>query len=53
MHLPVLGVLGCLVLAKQRGLIPEVRPWIEDLRTKAGFRVSEELVRAVLVRAEE
>jgi predicted nucleic acid-binding protein len=53
MNLPVMGVLGCLVDAKQRGLIPEVRQWLEALRVKAGFRVSDELIQAILRIANE
>lgn len=44
----VVGVLGVLVEAKQKGLLPAVRPVLEDLLEKAGFRISADLYRRVL-----
>ncbi|MEH2408768.1 DUF3368 domain-containing protein [Nostoc sp.] len=37
------GLLGILLVAKHRGLIPIVKPVIDDLMTEAGFRVSIQL----------
>lgn len=38
------GTIGTLIAAKKRGLVPEVSPLLDDLRT-AGFRMSEDLYR--------
>ncbi len=43
-----LGLVGILVLAKQRGLLPTVRPSLDALRDLAGFRLSAELIQRVL-----
>jgi len=48
-----LGVLGILLLAKQRELLPEVRTSLDALRQQAGFYVTEDLYRQVLVAAGE
>ena len=50
--LRVAGVLGLLVLSKQRGLIPTLRPQIESL-LRVGFRADPDLVERVLRRAGE
>lgn len=49
----VIGALGILVEAKKKGLIPVVRPALDDLLTKAGFRITRSLFDAVLRAAEE
>lgn len=49
----VVGVLGVLLVAKRRGLIPAVRPIIEALTGEAGFRASARLVSEVLQAAGE
>ena len=49
----VVGVLGVLVEAKQKGLIPAVRPLLDDLVALAGFRISPELHRRVIEAAGE
>ncbi|MBG1266451.1 DUF3368 domain-containing protein [Nostoc sp. WHI] len=36
-------LLGILLVAKHRGLIPAVKPVIDDLMTEAGFRASLQL----------
>ena len=46
------GLLGVLLLAKQRGLVTDVRPILEQLMSQ-GFRVSSELARTVLHNAGE
>lgn len=43
------GVIGVLIEAKRRGVLPEVRPLLDALRDQAGFRVSERLYERVLV----
>jgi predicted nucleic acid-binding protein len=47
------GLLGSLVACKARGLIPAVRPVIEDLRDLAGFWVRDALMDEVLRAAGE
>jgi uncharacterized protein len=51
--LPITGVLGILLVAKRRGLIPAVQPVIDALVNQAGFRVSSQLYGAVLKAADE
>ena len=51
--LRITGVLGVLLIAKQRGLIPKVRPLLDDLVRQAAFRVSPALYQVVLKEAEE
>ncbi|WP_206205927.1 DUF3368 domain-containing protein [Thermococcus sp. JdF3] len=50
--LRVTGTLGILLLAKRRGLISEVAPYIETLK-KHGFRISDEVVKKILESAGE
>ena len=38
--LKIIGTAGLLVRAKQRGLIPAVRPWLERMQTRAYVTVS-------------
>jgi predicted nucleic acid-binding protein len=45
--LAVTGTAGVLLAARQRGLIPEVRPYFEKLM-KTDFRISAEVIRTVL-----
>ncbi len=42
------GVIGVLIVAKRRGVLPKVRPLLDALRNEAGFRVSEGLYARVL-----
>lgn len=53
MGLPVVGLLGVLVVAQKRGLIPAVRPLLDDLRSKAGFWISDALYQRVLLETGE
>lgn len=46
--LPVIGLLGILVLAKHQMYIPLVKPLLDDLQTKAGFRIKPSLYQQVL-----
>lgn len=48
-----LGVLGILLLAKQKGLISYIRPLLDDLQDKAGFFIRASLRREVLKLAGE
>lgn len=49
----VIGVLGVLVEAKQGGHLPAIRPILDDLDSKAGFRMSHALYERVLAVAGE
>jgi predicted nucleic acid-binding protein len=51
--LTITGVLGVLLMAKQRQLIAAVRPLMDALIAQAGFWVSEELYQRVLHQASE
>ena len=42
------GVIGVLIVAKRRGVLPKVRPLLDALRNEAGFRISERLYARVL-----
>jgi predicted nucleic acid-binding protein len=48
-----IGLLGTLIACKSRGFIPAVRPVLDDLRTRAGFWVSQELYDLVVRQAGE
>ena len=47
------GILGLLVEAKSRGLIPEVRSLLDALRNQAGFWIREDLYWRVLEQVDE
>ena len=51
--LSITGILGTLLIAKQRGLVLSIQPLMEDLIQKAGFWVSPGLYRLVLDSAGE
>jgi hypothetical protein len=51
--LKVIGLLGVLVEAKQKGYILAVKPLLEELVSEAKFRVSDELYQLVLRTVEE
>jgi uncharacterized protein len=51
--LPIIGILGILLVAKQRNLIPVVQPVIDALIQQANFRVSPKLYQQVLNLAKE
>lgn len=51
--LTITGVLGVLLMAKQRQLITAVRPLMDGLIAQAGFWVSDELYQRVLQQAGE
>jgi len=48
----VMGLLGLFILAKNLGLVPRIRPLIEELRRKR-FRISDRLVSEALKKAAE
>jgi len=47
------GTVGCLNLAKTQNLIPAIAPLFHDLRTKASFWLSDQVVEAILQQAGE
>jgi uncharacterized protein len=51
--IPIIGVLGILLIAKQRQLIPQIRPVLVALIEQAAFRVSPALYRQILLQADE
>lgn len=44
----ILGLLGVLVMAKQRQLVGEIKPILDDMVQIAGFRISQALYQQVL-----
>ena len=50
---PITGVLGVLLIAKQRGLITAVKPVLDELIAQAVFRVSSQLYSDILQAAGE
>jgi predicted nucleic acid-binding protein len=46
--LEIIGVIGVLIEAKHRGLLSKVRPYLDQLRYVAGFRISDALYLRVL-----
>lgn len=51
--LSIIGILGILLVAKHRSLIPQVQPVMDTLIGQAGFRVSPQLYQRVLALAQE
>ena len=51
--LPIIGILGVLLLAKQRSLISQVQPVMDALVNEAGFRSSSQLYRRISDLAQE
>ncbi|MEM7796689.1 MAG: DUF3368 domain-containing protein [Cyanobacteria bacterium P01_C01_bin.118] len=51
--LSIIGILGILLVAKQRSLISQVQPIMDALINQAGFRVSPRLYQRILVLAQE
>lgn len=47
------GIIGVLLSAKVRGIVPAVKPILDDLRTHAGFRLAETVYRDALRHAGE
>lgn len=41
--LPTLGLVGVCLEAKAKGLIPALKPLLDDLRSQAGFRLGDEV----------
>jgi predicted nucleic acid-binding protein len=53
LHLRTMGLLGILIQARQRSLIPAISPLLDCLQAKARFWISPALRRAVLLAAGE
>lgn len=53
LHLPLSGLLGMLLSAKQQQQIEAVKPLLEDLRRQAGFWIADPLYQQVLQMAGE
>ena len=51
--LSIIGILGVLLIAKQRNLIIKVQPVMDALSEQAGFRISPQLYQRVLTLAKE
>ena len=51
--LKIVGLVGVVLLAKQRGLLPSVRIFIERLQNEAGFHLSKEVKGAAIQLAGE
>lgn len=51
--LSIIGILGILVVSKQRSLILQVQPVMDALMNQAGFRVSPQLYQQILAVAQE
>lgn len=52
-HLPVIGLMGVLLIAKKKGLIASLRDLMERLETEAGFYLSRPVKEKVLAAAGE
>ncbi len=52
LNIPIIGTLGVLLIAKERGMITEIEPSLEKLR-EIGFWISDNLYNYVLRRANE
>jgi len=50
---PIIGLIGVLLLAKNRGLLPTIREVLSDLQDKAGFYVADSLLQTALKAAGE
>jgi len=46
--LQYIGLIGVLIVAKKKGIISAVKPYLDELRDVAGFRVKEALYIRVL-----
>ena len=51
--IPIKGLLGVLLDAKEGNLIDEIRPLIEKLQTEINFRINDNLLKKILIQANE
>ena len=47
-RLPVIGSIGCLIEAKQRQIIINIRPYLNAMRTEARFWINNSLYTRIL-----
>ena len=47
-QLPIMGLLGVLKIAKEKGLISKIKPMLDQLIHVAGFRIAKELYHEIL-----
>ena len=52
LHIDYMGTIGVLIMAKQRGIIKTIKPFLEKIKT-TNFRISAELELQALVEAKE
>jgi predicted nucleic acid-binding protein len=52
-HLPVIGLMGVLLIAKKKGLVDAVHTLIEQLETEAGFYLSKQVKMRIIEAAGE
>jgi predicted nucleic acid-binding protein len=52
-HLPIIGLMGVLLIAKKKGLLESLRDLIERLESEAGFYLSRQVKEKVLASAGE
>ena len=52
-NLPIIGLIGILITAKQKKMLPELKSSLDSLRQQAGFYISEPLYQRVLRDADE
>lgn len=52
-HLPIIGLMGVLLIAKKKGLVASLRDLIERLEAEAGFYLSRQVKEKVLAVAGE
>jgi predicted nucleic acid-binding protein len=53
LKLPAIGLMGILLIAKQKGKLEKIKPVIDDLKNKTSFRISDKLIAEVLKKANE
>ncbi|MEN0002895.1 MAG: DUF3368 domain-containing protein [Bacteroidota bacterium] len=49
----IIGVLGILINAKNRGIISKLKPYLQELKENVGFHISEKLYIEILKRVDE
>jgi len=52
LHIPIIGTLGIILLAKQKGIIPLIKPIVEELEFNK-FRFSKSLITETLIQGGE
>ena len=52
-HLSIIGLMGILLIAKKKGMIPSVKELIDQLESRVGFYLSRQVKERVIATAEE